>query len=127
MPISGSCEGVVRKNILAPPQLTFVSCANHNVAWRVRNTLCLGHVGAGVKPDTKMEFLYDVGISGTSSSGFGHPKCGHREADVASRIDAGSDGEDKICYQLRVATNRFSASARGTEMISTRCADALTK
>ena len=70
------------------------SCADHNIAWRVRNILKLDHLaeGNGLKavpgpaslfagdathPDN---IIFDItpnssGGSGNSKSGFGHPQC----------------------------------------------------
>jgi uncharacterized protein GlcG (DUF336 family) len=68
------------------------SCADHNVAWRVRKALGLDKVSAGVNPERKDAIVYDVNAAGQSASGFGHPKCAGREADVADQIQAGVGG-----------------------------------
>jgi len=63
------------------------SCADHNIAWRTRNTLNLDFVPAGVAAnfagDTthKDNIIFDIipqagQMPGTSASGFGHPHCG---------------------------------------------------
>lgn len=65
------------------------SCADHNVAWRVRDALGFGHVPGGVHPDGHDGIIYDLGPDGASQSGFGHPDCGNDEASVAGRIGAG--------------------------------------
>lgn len=64
------------------------SCADHNIAWRVRNHLGLDHVPAGVSPNRKDAIIYDIGPDGKSASGFGHPECGHKEAAVGGDIGA---------------------------------------
>jgi uncharacterized protein GlcG (DUF336 family) len=64
------------------------SCADHNIAWRVRKTLGLDKVPGGVSPNKDDGIIYD--ITTTSKSGFGHPKCGGKEADIAASIGAGS-------------------------------------
>jgi uncharacterized protein GlcG (DUF336 family) len=58
------------------------SCADHNIAWRTRNTLKLDFVPAGVGPDTTRpdNIVYDImtqpGFAiGVSTSGWGHPAC----------------------------------------------------
>ncbi len=51
------------------------SCADHNIAWRVRSALKLDHVPAGVAPGKTDQIIFDV-ASGKSPSGFGHPLCG---------------------------------------------------
>ncbi len=56
------------------------SCADHMIAWRVRNNLVLDYVGNGpakifagdaAHPDN---IIFDIGAAG-SASGFGHPTC----------------------------------------------------
>jgi len=60
------------------------SCADHMIAWRVRNILGLDHLGnvAGVSGDPMRpdNIIYDIapnpdGGTGNSAGGFGHPKC----------------------------------------------------
>jgi uncharacterized protein GlcG (DUF336 family) len=60
------------------------SCADHMIAWRVRNLLGLDHLGsvAGVSGDPMRpdNIIYDItpnpdGGTGISAGGFGHPKC----------------------------------------------------
>jgi len=55
------------------------SCADHMIAWRVRNILKLDHMagvggvsGDPMRPDN---IIYDIGSNGQSAGGFGHPKC----------------------------------------------------
>jgi uncharacterized protein GlcG (DUF336 family) len=60
------------------------SCADHNIAWRVRNNLGLDHLsgvggvsGDAARPDN---IIFDVtpnqfGGTGISAGGFGHPMC----------------------------------------------------
>ena len=60
------------------------SCADHNIAWRVRNNLGLDHLsgvggvsGDSARPDN---IVFDItpnpfGGTGISSGGFGHPTC----------------------------------------------------
>ena len=65
------------------------SCADHNIAWRARNTLNLDHVPAGVSPDAtrKDNIVYDITpqtgqMPGVSASGWGHPDVlGRRDGD----------------------------------------------
>ncbi len=67
------------------------SCADHNVAWRVRHGLGLDQVPAGVSPNMKDAIIYDIGPDGKSLSGFGHPKCNGREDQIAVDLGAGID------------------------------------
>jgi uncharacterized protein GlcG (DUF336 family) len=55
------------------------SCADHMIAWRIRNELKLDHMagvggvsGDNARPDN---IVYDIGNNGQSAGGFGHPKC----------------------------------------------------
>jgi uncharacterized protein GlcG (DUF336 family) len=63
------------------------SCADHNVAWRTRNTLNLDYVPNGVAaifggdPAHKDNIIFDITpqpgqMPGVSASGFGHSHCG---------------------------------------------------
>ena len=58
------------------------SCADHNIAWRTRNTLDLDHVPGGVSGDASRpdNIVYDITpqpgqMPGVSASGWGHPAC----------------------------------------------------
>jgi uncharacterized protein GlcG (DUF336 family) len=64
------------------------SCADHNVAWRIRKALGLDHVTAGPGTNKNDGIIYDIGLTGSSKSGFGHPKCAGTEADIAKDIEA---------------------------------------
>ncbi len=64
------------------------SCADHNVAWRVRRALALAMVPKGVSPNGDDGIVYDI-KAGVSAGGFGHPTCGGHEADVAKEIGSG--------------------------------------
>jgi uncharacterized protein GlcG (DUF336 family) len=68
------------------------SCADHNVAWRVRHALGLDHVPAGASPNMKDAIIYDIGPDGKSKSGFGHPKCNGKEDAIAVDLGAGVEG-----------------------------------
>jgi hypothetical protein len=60
------------------------SCADHNIAWRVRNNLGLDHLsgvggvsGDSARPDN---IIFDIkdnpnGGTGISAGGYGHPMC----------------------------------------------------
>jgi len=51
------------------------SCADHNIAWKMRYNLQLDHVPAGVADGGKDDnIIYDF-QNGVSASGFGHPEC----------------------------------------------------
>lgn len=69
------------------------SCADHNIAWRVRNSLGLDHVPAGVSPDgtRKDNIVYDIAaqagqMSGVSASGWGHPVCSALATTIAAGL-----------------------------------------
>ena len=59
------------------------SCADHNIAWKMRHNLQLDYVPAGVADGGKDDnIIYDFDANGVSASGFGHPKC----SDAATAI-----------------------------------------
>ncbi len=58
------------------------SCADHNIAWRVRHALNLDNVPAGVAPAVganpagRDNIIFDISpVTGVSTGGFGHPTC----------------------------------------------------
>lgn len=61
------------------------SCADHNIAWRLRHALGLDYVPAGVSADKTDAIIYDI-KSGKSAGGFGHPDCGGGEKSVAGAL-----------------------------------------
>ncbi|HEY7298383.1 MAG TPA: heme-binding protein [Xanthobacteraceae bacterium] len=65
------------------------SCADHNIAWRVRQKLGMDHVPDGPTSLHNDAIVYDVGADGKSMSGWGHPTCGHNAPDIAQQIGAG--------------------------------------
>ncbi len=67
------------------------SCADHNIAWRVRDALGLDNVPGGLQPDNGDDgIIYDIDADGMSAGGFGHPTCGGSEDTVAAQIGAGT-------------------------------------
>lgn len=64
------------------------SCADHNIAWRTRDTLKLATVPGGVSANGDDGIVYDI-TDGASASGFGHPTCGGAEDSIAQEIGAG--------------------------------------
>ena len=68
------------------------SCADHNVAWRMRMALGLDKVPGGVSPDKKDQIIYDVGPDGKSASGYGHATCGGNEAEVGRQLGSAVAG-----------------------------------
>jgi uncharacterized protein GlcG (DUF336 family) len=65
------------------------SCADHNIAWRIRQDLGLDKTPAGVGPDHNDEIIYDLAPDKSSASGFGHALCKDKEAAIAEQIHAG--------------------------------------
>lgn len=61
------------------------SCADHNIAWRVRNTLALDYVPSGVAPTKNDQIVFDI-ASGKSAGGFGHPTCGEKNGEVVAQL-----------------------------------------
>ncbi len=65
------------------------SCADHNIAWRIRQALGLDKVPAGVGPDHNDEIIYDLAPDKSSASGYGHALCKGKEPEIAEQIHAG--------------------------------------
>jgi uncharacterized protein GlcG (DUF336 family) len=69
------------------------SCADHNIAWRVRNTLNLDYVPGGVSGDASRpdNVVYDITpqagqMPGVSASGWGHPECSPAATGIAAGL-----------------------------------------
>lgn len=69
------------------------SPGDHNVAWRVREALGFRRVPAGITAENNDAIIYDFGLLGKSSSGYGHPTSGLKEDDVAKEIGASAEGK----------------------------------
>ena len=65
------------------------SCADHNIAWRMRQALQLDKVPGGVSPDHNDAIIFDIQPDKTSVSGYGHPLCGGQEDKIAGEIKSG--------------------------------------
>lgn len=69
------------------------SCADHNIAWRTRNSLILDYVPGGVSGDpTRPDYIvYDIAPqagqqSGVSAGGWGHPACTPAATAIAAAL-----------------------------------------
>jgi uncharacterized protein GlcG (DUF336 family) len=69
------------------------SPGDHNIAWRIRNALGLDKVPAGITANNDDAIIFDFGMLGKSSSGYGHPVSGLKEENIAK--DIGSTAEAK--------------------------------
>lgn len=78
------------------------SCADHNIAWRVRDVLNLDHVPGGVAA-VGDNIIFDLDANGNSASGFGHPVCGG-PGDVDGN-GATSDVEDNAAVIMAAPLN----------------------
>lgn len=66
------------------------SCADHNIAWRTRNTLYLDFVAGGVSADNDDNINYQGIVPSPSlASDFSHPVCKIAGVDGVSAISAG--------------------------------------
>ncbi len=67
------------------------SCADHNIAWRVRDQLGLDFVPAGVAGPLGDNIIFDLaddaGGNPESAAGFGHPVCGGPGGDADDEVD----------------------------------------
>jgi uncharacterized protein GlcG (DUF336 family) len=71
------------------------SCADHNIAWRVRHTLQLDFVPGGVSGDAGHpdNIVYDITpqagqMPGVSTGGWGHPECSAAATAIAAALPA---------------------------------------
>lgn len=63
------------------------SCADHNIAWKVRDGLALDFVPAGVDPISSTDnIVYDIQPDGTSPSGWGHPECATASTTIGNNL-----------------------------------------
>jgi uncharacterized protein GlcG (DUF336 family) len=75
-----------------------LSCADHNIAWKVRDRLSLDFVPAGVADDGADDnIIYDI-TNDTSASGFGHPVCNEDTRSIGEQLPetnpiGGGEGE----------------------------------
>ncbi|MDQ7060454.1 MAG: heme-binding protein [Sulfurimonas sp.] len=58
------------------------SCADHNIAWKLRKTLGLDYVPAGVSTTSDDNIVNDID-NGTSAGGWGHPACSEAATKIA--------------------------------------------
>ncbi len=61
------------------------ACADHTIAWKVRDTLALDYVPAGVSATGDDNMVQDF-VDGASQGGFGHPSCGFGEEATISNL-----------------------------------------
>lgn len=61
------------------------SCADHNIAWKLRNKLNLDYVPKGVSPTNDDNIVYDI-TNGISTSGWGHPECSPDASKIAGEL-----------------------------------------
>lgn len=62
------------------------SCADHIIAWRVRHTLNLDDVPAGVGASNTDNIVHDIDANGNSAGGFGHPECSVASTTIANGL-----------------------------------------
>ena len=63
-------------------------CADHIVAWKVRDALQLDFIPAGVSASADDNIIFDLQPDGKSLSGFGHPRCGFDEERFTEKLPA---------------------------------------
>jgi uncharacterized protein GlcG (DUF336 family) len=61
------------------------SCADHNIAWKVRDGVGLDNVPAGVSATGDDNIVYDIS-GGTSTSGWGHPECSIQATAIGNEL-----------------------------------------
>jgi uncharacterized protein GlcG (DUF336 family) len=63
------------------------SCADHNIAWKVRDFLGLDYVPGGVSATGDDNIVYDI-TGGVSAGGFGHPECSPESTAIGENLPA---------------------------------------
>lgn len=61
------------------------SCADHNIAWKLRDALLLDYVPAGVSATGDDNIIYDI-EEGRSVSDFGHPRCSAPATEIGEAL-----------------------------------------
>jgi uncharacterized protein GlcG (DUF336 family) len=61
------------------------SCADHNIAWKVRHQLGLDYVPGGVSATKDDNIVYDI-ANGMSPSGWGHPQCSPAATSIGNQL-----------------------------------------
>ena len=61
------------------------SCADHNIAWKLRHALELDYIPGGVSPTGDDNIVNDI-VDGASASGWGHPSCAEASTQIASKL-----------------------------------------
>jgi uncharacterized protein GlcG (DUF336 family) len=61
------------------------SCADHNIAWKVRDALGLDKVPGGVSATKDDNIVYDI-EGGKSASGWGHPGCSEAATKIGNEL-----------------------------------------
>ncbi|MHC4268867.1 MAG: GlcG/HbpS family heme-binding protein [Planctomycetota bacterium] len=61
------------------------SCADHNIAWKLRHKLNLDYIPKGVSTTNDDNIVYDI-TNGASASGWGHSECSPDAAKIAGEL-----------------------------------------
>jgi uncharacterized protein GlcG (DUF336 family) len=61
------------------------SCADHNIAWKVRHALRLDYISTGESPTKDDNIVYDI-ANGVSASGWGHSVCSAEATQIAEDL-----------------------------------------
>ena len=61
------------------------SCADHNIAWKLRHALKLDYVPGGVSATKDDNIIYDI-ADGKSAGGFGHPECADASTEIGKKL-----------------------------------------
>ncbi|HCD31178.1 MAG TPA: hypothetical protein DER01_02160 [Phycisphaerales bacterium] len=61
------------------------SCADHNIAWKLRHALKLDYIPGGISPTKDDNIVNDI-TDDKSASGWGHPACAPASTDIAKNL-----------------------------------------
>jgi uncharacterized protein GlcG (DUF336 family) len=71
------------------------SCADHNIAWKVRDGLGLDNIPGGVSGTSDDNIVYDIS-GGVSPSGWGHPECSPEATTIGNGLPTSNPVETPI-------------------------------
>lgn len=97
------------------------SCADHNIAWKLRDALELDYVPGGVGATGDDNIVYDILPSGNSRSGWGHRECAAAATSIAKalptthptvKITASVNAASVMDLRARAVAENFTAALK---------------
>jgi uncharacterized protein GlcG (DUF336 family) len=96
------------------------SCADHNIAWKLRDALKLDYVPGGVSSTGDDNIIYDIGANGKSAGGFGHPTCSPEATAIGNALPSshptgrqtGMSAASSMDLRARAVSENFTAALK---------------